>query len=132
MDPDRDRCGLLTICAALPFSSRHLKRAELVVVEVFARHGFEPNIAMTFNSERYAVMFPFLLYDRDVDGEDRRARACHDEALGALIDAGYVPYRLGIQSMESFPKVNDDSSSLIQDVRTLVDPNGIVAPRRYE
>ena len=132
IDPDRDRCGLLTICTALPFSPPHLVRAERIVRDIFAHHGFEPNLAMTFNSERYAVMFPFLLYDRDVEGEDLRARACHDEALKTLTEAGYVPYRLGVQSMESSPRPNDESSSLIREVRASVDPNGILSPRRYE
>ena len=41
---------------------------------------------------------------------------------------GYLPYRLGIQSMSSLPTPHDDSGTLMQALKRALDPNDILAP----
>jgi 4-cresol dehydrogenase (hydroxylating) len=72
------------------------------------------------------------MYDRDVAGEDQRAMECHDKMLQVLIQEGYIPYRLGIQSMNSLPPSQDDYGKLISTLKRGLDPNNILAPGRYD
>ncbi len=71
------------------------------------------------------------MYDRDVPGEDARALACHDRLIHGLIDRGYLPYRLGIQSMDALPPAVDHTDQFLGRLKSAIDPNGILAPGRY-
>jgi 4-cresol dehydrogenase (hydroxylating) len=57
--------------------------------------------------------------------------ACYEELLATLLEAGYVPYRLGIQSMQSLPAPVGDYASFVQGLKSALDPNGILSPGRY-
>jgi 4-cresol dehydrogenase (hydroxylating) len=72
-----------------------------------------------------------LTYDREISGEDERARACYQNLVEALTAKGYVPYRLGIQSMELIC-LNAPAAALVQALKQAVDSAHILAPRRYE
>jgi hypothetical protein len=56
-------------------------------------------LSMTLISERALVCVVSITYDRDVAGEDDRANVCLQELLARFVTRGYMPYRLGIQSM---------------------------------
>jgi len=130
-NPDRDGCGLHWICVALPFDGAHIARTTRIVEEVALAHRLEP-MCMYFNmSQWYLKSFIVILFDRDVPEEARAARSCHDEALARLIEAGYSPVRLGIQSMTAI--VPDQSHvELLRRLKRLLDPNDILAPGRYD
>ena len=51
--------------------------------------------------------------------------------LGRLIGAGYLPYRLGIQSAGLLPDPDDDTGRLLGALKKTLDPNNILAPGRY-
>ena len=51
--------------------------------------------------------------------------------LETLIEKGYVPYRLGIQSVGLLPEPEDDYGELLRTLKRTLDPNGILAPGRY-
>ena len=132
MDPDKDRCGVLWLCPVVPFMSSHLSRAIKIATEIAAEFGFEPQVAFIFPSERAVYMFPSIVYDRDIQGEDEKAIACHDKMLNALISAGYYPYRLGIQSMTALSGKESHYDELVGRIKHLLDPNNILSPGRYE
>jgi hypothetical protein len=50
--------------------------------------------------------------------------------LDRLMRSGYLPYRLGIQSMDALPS-SPEYDSLLATLKQAVDPNEILAPRRY-
>jgi 4-cresol dehydrogenase (hydroxylating) flavoprotein subunit len=131
-DPDRDRCGLLTCLPSIPFRSADVRAAVRIAEQGCLSHGFEPNIALICTSERNIDATVMIMYDRDVEGEDAKARACHDKVLSDLVESGYIPYRLGIQSMSSLPPVGDDSRLFRQRLKRMIDPKSILAPGRYE
>jgi 4-cresol dehydrogenase (hydroxylating) len=72
------------------------------------------------------------MYDRDLPGEDQRAAACHDRVLRELLDAGFPPYRLGVQSMESIPHAEGAYEALMRTLKGAVDPHDILSPGRYD
>jgi 4-cresol dehydrogenase (hydroxylating) len=72
-----------------------------------------------------------ITYDRDIPGEDEKAMQCHDELLKKLTDKGYIPYRLGVQSMNKLPAPEESSKIFLTTIKKALDPNNILAPGRY-
>jgi 4-cresol dehydrogenase (hydroxylating) len=132
MDPEGDRCGVVWLCPTVPFSGRHISAAVVVAEDLMPAHGFEPLLAFVGQSERCLYLLPSIVYDRSVSGEDERAMACHDALLERYCRLGYLPNRLGIQSMEGLPPAKDDFTSLLRRLKEAVDPIGVLAPGRYD
>jgi 4-cresol dehydrogenase (hydroxylating) len=131
MDPDRDGCGLLWCTAVAPFAGKHVRAAVDIMSAAMARHGVDPLLSITGISERAAYCIAAIAYDREVVGEDERALACHDNMSHRLTEAGYYPYRLGINSMGALPVAEDASDDLLRALKAMLDPDDILAPGRY-
>jgi 4-cresol dehydrogenase (hydroxylating) len=131
MNPNRDRCGVLWLCPVVPFDSKHLSRAIESIMQTGVNYDFEPHIAFIFPSERAVYLFPSIVYDRDVPGEDRRAMSCHDEMFEAMAELGFLPYRLGIHSMTSMSDNGNGYDRLAASIKHLLDPENIFSPGRY-
>lgn len=132
MDLDRDKCGVLWCCPVVPYLGDRIMRAIEIAETTAFKYKFEPHIAFVTPSERVIYMFPAIVYDREIEGEDEKALACHDEMLSLMIKEGFLPYRLGIQSMHSLPKPEESYERLLRGIKSLVDPNQILSKGRYE
>jgi 4-cresol dehydrogenase (hydroxylating) flavoprotein subunit len=131
MDPDRDGCGLLWCSPVAPNDGRSARQLTVLASQLLLRHGFEPAISITVLSERTISCVIALTYDRDVPGEDARARGCHDELLEALAAGGFHSYRLGVGSMAAMGDESSTYCQLLRDLKYLIDPGGILSPGRY-
>jgi 4-cresol dehydrogenase (hydroxylating) len=131
MDPDRDGCGVIFNVPTIPYEGRHVRAALDLIKEALGRYEFEPILIIGCFTGRVIYLDAAIYYDREVPGEDERALACHDEMLGGLIRRGYVPYRLGIQSVKLLPEPKDDYGKLLGALKKALDPNNILAPGRY-
>lgn len=131
MDPDRDRCGVIFCVPAVPYDGAHVRAALDIIHDELARHAFEPILIIGAITGRVLYINVDITYDREVEGEDQKALACHDAMLRRLIEAGYIPYRLGIQSTGLLPEPHDDTGELLATLKKTLDPNNILAPGRY-
>lgn len=129
--PEEDDVGALWLAPAVPFRGRDVARAVALAEDELAAFGFQPMVAVVGQSERCMYLVPLLIYDRKQAGADERALSCHDSLLGKLSAQGYLPYRLGLQSMNAALPSNDDSPSLQQRLKRACDPESILAPGRY-
>jgi len=93
--------------------------------------GFEPIVSLTVLTDRTISCVVSISYDRNLPGEDEKALRCHDRLLRELNQAGYFPYRLGLQSMSQM-ETTSGYSSLLRMLKETMDPNRILAPGRYE
>lgn len=132
MDPDKDRCGVIWLCPLLPADGAQIVSAIARIESTIRSRGFEHNVGILFTSPRCAHMFVDLDYDREVEGEDRRAMDCHDELLRLLMNDGHYPYRLGLQSMNSLDPAEISYGRLIRSLKQTFDPRDILAPGRYD
>jgi 4-cresol dehydrogenase (hydroxylating) flavoprotein subunit len=130
MDPDRDGCGLLWAAPVAPLDGAHAQRLATVSLDTLLKHGFEPMLSITLVTERALTCVIAISYDRDIPGEDARARACYDDLLRTLRACGYYSYRLGIQSVGEMQQ-NESYGKLLRALKQTVDPRGILAPGRY-
>ena len=97
---------------------------------ILARHGIDPMYTISLLNGRSLVCVTTLYYDRTDPSRRAAARACHDELLDALLAAGNVPYRLGVDSMARMP-ADAPYWQLIDRLKQALDPKGILAPGRY-
>jgi 4-cresol dehydrogenase (hydroxylating) flavoprotein subunit len=132
INPDRDSCGVIWLCLLLPFDGRQIVEAVEFITSTIKDYQFEPNLGMTCMSGRSVRMFIAIMYDRQVAGEDEKAIACHDQLLDLLLQAGYIPDRLGIQSMNALPPAQDDYGKFMGHLKQHLDPQNILAPGRYD
>jgi 4-cresol dehydrogenase (hydroxylating) len=131
MDPDRDGCGLLWCSPVAPNDGRSAQELTGLASELLLRHGFEPAISITVLTERAISCIISLGYDRNVAGEDERAKACYDELLASLAAKGYYSYRLAVGSMSAVCADTTSYTQLLQSLKSSLDPNEILAPGRY-
>jgi 4-cresol dehydrogenase (hydroxylating) len=135
MDLDRDRCGLLWCAPIAPLEGTDAATISGIAARILLEFGFEPMISLTLLTERTLGCVISITYDRDVAGEDEKALACHEHLLRELNEKGYFPYRLGIQSMDQMQGKMQGMTgynTLLRTLKDALDPNGILAPGRYE
>jgi FAD/FMN-containing dehydrogenase len=130
-DMDRDRCGLLWLCPVVPLLGEDLRHVVDSIDAITDAHGFVPQVNLRILSPRVTEAIVGLTYDRSRAGQDEAAVACHDALFEALTSAGYLPYRLGLQSMNRLPASSDDSAAVMQRLKQALDPAHIISPGRY-
>lgn len=131
MNPDLDGCGLLWCSPVAPCTGEHAIRLSQITQEILPHYGFEPAISISLLTERAICSVISISYDRAVPGEDERALTCHRKLIESLNEHGYYPYRLGVQSMAHMDQTSSQSRLLLE-LKTLLDPAGILAPGRYQ
>ena len=131
MDPDRDGCGLLWCSPVVPSTGAHATAVTQLATERLLSWGFEPQISVSMATERSLTCVIAISFDRSVPGEDQRALGCHTELTEQLVALGYPPYRLNVRSMgavETCPTY----AGVMGNIKAVLDPNGVLAPGRYE
>jgi 4-cresol dehydrogenase (hydroxylating) len=131
MDPDRDGCGLLWFAPVIPATGEDAARVRAATTEIMLADGFEPMISLTLLNGRAISCVISISYDRAVPGEDDRAIACYRRLAARINEMGYYSYRLGVQSMAEINR-HDSYGDLIRQLKTAIDPAGILSPGRYE
>ncbi len=131
LDLDQDRCGLIWCMLLMPFAGKGLAGALLMIEEICREHGFESNIAIIGTQTRTLKVLVAIIYDRDVALEDEKAIACHDDLMEQLRAKGYLPYRLGVQSMWAMDSDVDDYGKVWARLKDVFDPRNILSPGRY-
>lgn len=123
LDPDRDRCGVLWSCAAVPFEGRAVLAALEATARETASRGFDPLLAAVAQHPRALHLAPLILWDRDAPGRDAEALACHGALTAALQQMGALPYRVGIPPLDALPPSGDDHDAVMARLRAALDPS---------
>jgi len=131
INPAKDRCGLMWFAPVIPMTLEDVSAFRNIIDPIFREYRFEVCITLTaINGRCFDATIP-LLYDRTEPEEVRRAQACYDTLVRACRLHGYIPYRLGIQSMLEETTTQDVFWRVVQKLKSALDPNGILAPGRY-
>lgn len=130
MSPDRDNCGLLWYSPLIPMRPRAVRQYVEMVKTICRKHRIEPLITLTTLSDRCFDSTVPILFDKQ-DGEAmERAHRCYEELMRSGQEHGFLPYRLGVQSM-SFLAESKAVPPVLYKLKKAVDPDGIIAPGRY-
>lgn len=132
-DLDVDRVGVLWVDPIVPFRGTDIRNVIDIAEEVMHRHGFEKNLGFNVVTERSMFTTCLLLWDRDVPGDDERGLACAAELVERFMAAGYTLGRLANPFVESvMGQGTPESRRLLRLLKEALDPQGIIAPGRYE
>jgi 4-cresol dehydrogenase (hydroxylating) len=131
-DPAADNCGLLWVSPVLPMRGSDLLALHSLAAPVFREHGFDLFATFSMINERALGGVLTIAYDKEDPGEVARAQACYQAVLSRAMDAGYIPYRVGNQSMAELDPRGDVYWKTVARIKAALDPDGIIAPGRYE
>ncbi len=131
-DPALDGCGLLWVSPILPMRGADALGLHALVSPIFSQHGFDLFVTFSLVNERSLCAVLTIAYDRENAAETARARICHRAVFDAVMEAGYIPYRVGIESMALLDREDDVFWKVAARIKDALDPQGTIAPGRYE
>lgn len=131
MDPARDGCGLIWYSPLVPMKPERVRVFVEMVKRVCIEHRVNPLITLTSISDRCFDSTIPLLFDRKSRAEAERTQACYDALFVAGQKEGFIPYRIGIQSMHLLPTHAGRYMALADRIKSALDPDNIMALGRY-
>jgi 4-cresol dehydrogenase (hydroxylating) len=102
-----------------------------ILEKAYKEYQFEPNMGLNMMSDRNIACTSAIIYDREEPGEDQRAMECYNAMNKALAAEGYMPYRLGVQSMDKMYSDSEEYRNFLRRLKLTIDPNNILSPGHY-
>ncbi len=131
MDPARDNCGLIWFAPVIPMiPSEVVKFVDLARATM---HGFGFEACFTFTAvtaRAFDCSLP-ILYNKDDPRETQRALACYDMLVDRCMEHSFIPYRVGIHSMNKIIDPHDTFWQTVRKIKSVLDPKLILSPGRY-
>jgi 4-cresol dehydrogenase (hydroxylating) len=110
--------------------TREVAKYVEVASSCYGRHGFEYPLEMLMVTANDIIAIQKIDWERGNGEEEKRAWELY-EALGReLRQAGYPPYRLGVQSQQEV-RYPEEQRRTLQSLKKTFDPGGVIAPGRY-
>lgn len=131
MNPAKDGCGLIWYSPLVPMKSESVRKYVEMVKKTCIEHDIDPLITLTSLSDRCFDSTVPLLFDRENSEATKRAQACYDALFAEGKKEGFLPYRVGVQSMHLIAKENSSYWQLAKILKHAVDPENIISPKRY-
>ncbi|MGZ5198520.1 MAG: FAD-binding oxidoreductase [Telluria sp.] len=131
-NPARDNCGMLWVSPVLPMRGGEMLALHAIAEPVFRRYGFDLFATFSMITERALGGVLTVAYDKENPDEVTRAQACYRETFDRMMEAGYIPYRVGNHSMADLDPNGDVYWSTVARIKQALDPLGVIAPGRYE
>jgi 4-cresol dehydrogenase (hydroxylating) len=130
-DPDRSNSGVLYCLPIIPADGAVVADVVDDTRETFSRHGFEAAITVNLMDTRAMEGVVSLAFRRDDPDRVAGAHACIREMENRYMQLGFPPYRVGINSMDRVVHEDDPFWQTVREIKKALDPNGIIAPGRY-
>ncbi|MCI0711990.1 MAG: FAD-binding oxidoreductase [Chloroflexi bacterium] len=127
LDPDHIPFGMKAYLPIIPANGEDMVRAIDLIDEVSIEYGFP----LQLQCDMYGRGLLTINFRRDDPDQTRRADACFHGLAARLSDAGLPPHRLSIDQMYLFPQLQPGLVDLVDQLKTVLDPNNIIAPGRY-
>jgi 4-cresol dehydrogenase (hydroxylating) len=131
-NPAHDNCGMMWVSPVLPMRGSELHALMALVEPVFEEYSFDLFATFSMINERALGGVLTIAYDKDDAIETARARRCYHALFGLVMAAGYIPYRVGNQSMGELDPEHDVYWRTVARIKTALDPDGLIAPGRYQ
>ncbi|MBI4686730.1 MAG: FAD-binding oxidoreductase [Nitrospirae bacterium] len=131
-DPLDNNAGLMWLSPVLPMTGAAALELNDIVTPIFKEYDFEPLITITLITERAMACVMTISYNRQDPIETEKATLCYDKLFDAIMKAGYIPYRIGIQSMNKLAKGSSVFWDVVDEIKRTLDQHQIIAKGRYQ
>ncbi len=131
INPVADNCGLYWFAPVVPMTRDDTREFVNIVQTTLTRHGFEACIMLSTVTNRCFDCNLPILFDREDPEQTARAGECYEDVFERCTRAGFIPYRVGIQSMQKLFSEGDEFWNVAKRIKDALDPAGILAPGRY-
>lgn len=130
-DPDHSGSGILFCLPILPASGEAVMHAVRETDAICSRYGFRAAVTVNLMNAKSMEGVISISFDRGNPAQEAGALECIQRLETRFIEQGYPPYRVGINSMDAVIDENDTYWQTVRDLKQALDPNGIIAPGRY-
>jgi 4-cresol dehydrogenase (hydroxylating) len=110
--------------------SDDVDRFTKVVSQCYERQGFPCPLEMLLVTPNDIIAIQKVDWTKGDAEEETRAWELYESLRHELTQAGYFPYRLGVQSQAKAPYPEEQRRAL-QRLKETFDPGGVIAPGRY-
>lgn len=131
LDPARDGCGLIWYSPLVDMKPESVRRFVELITDLMPSHGFEPLITLSSLSERCFGSTVPVLFNLASSKDREAARKCHLALLNEGANQGFLPYRVGVESMSWLTQLAPEHWHIVSKLKAALDPEGIMAPGRY-
>jgi 4-cresol dehydrogenase (hydroxylating) len=131
-NPALDICGMLWVSPVLPMRGADMLAVHALAEPIFGEHGFDLLATFSMINERALGGVLTVAYDKEDPAEAERAIRCYRQLFDTMMGAGYIPYRVGLQSMAKLDPAGDSYWRTVARIKAALDPLGIIAPGRYQ
>jgi 4-cresol dehydrogenase (hydroxylating) len=131
-NPALDNCGMLWVSPVLPMRGADMLAVHALAEPIFGEHGFDLLATFSMINERALGGVLTVAYDKEDPAEAERAIRCYRKLFDTMMGAGYIPYRVGLQSMAELDPAGDSYWRTVARIKAALDPLGIIAPGRYQ
>ena len=128
VDPDRTPFGMKCYIPIVPFRGSDVRRATGIVAGVRNSTGLQ-NVKLSFFGDGRTLIT--IHFRSDDPAQVALAERCEDALWTQMVAAGFPPYRVAIDQMERLVALDPEFFGIVERIKSLLDPNGIIAPGRY-
>ncbi len=129
-DPLKNDYGFYFLWTTSPATGTEVAEAMQLAGDTCAGFGFSPRITLQLPNGRAAVLVIRICFERADPSASAQACRCYERLLNACVDAGFPPWRLGIEGMSLLNHPKHDMA-LARKLKHWLDPDSILAPGRY-
>ncbi len=130
-EPDVTNAGMLCYLPILPLQGDLVAKFSTELLDIGNKHGFLPTITYNIVDSRTIWCVIDVLFDRSDPKRVQAGLDCIEEWYNTFNKQGLYVQRVGIQSMHQVVDPSDPFWQTVKDLKSVLDPNGIIAPERY-
>lgn len=127
MNADHTPFGMKCYIGIVPPAGESVRRAARIASA--AEQACETNVKFSvFGDGRTLITMHFRADD---PAQVARAERCEQRLWQEMVAAGFPPYRVSIDQMERLVALRPEFFALVKQLKSVLDPNGIISPGRY-
>jgi hypothetical protein len=132
LNPAMDECGLIWYSPLVEMDGEEVVNYVKFVKRICAKYNMEAIVTLTsLNHVLFDSTIPILFSRKDENNGTLNAHNCYNDLLEEGRRLGYYPYRMGVGHMDQLTKNADGFFSIAGKIKDALDPNGVIAPKRY-
>lgn len=131
-DPaSEERCGLMYCLPMIPMDGKLAKEVFDLARMVCEKHELIPYVTLNMVTTKALECVINVAFDRASTEDVRLGREAIEEMHDEYLRRGYIPYRMSIHNMDLVVSEEDRFWHVVKDLKGVFDPNGVIAPGRY-